>query len=287
MRIAPETYLKRLLVGGFTKVYEFARCFRNEGISPEHVQDFTMIEAYAAYWNYMDNQKFIREMVIHAVREALGTTEITIGENTFDLDAEWPTVTFREVIQKSCDLDINDYPEAPELLAAIKEKSIDLDHPEPATLGRGNLIDLLYKRTARDKIIEPTFLIEHPVDLSPLARKNDENPEVTDRFQLVIAGSELVNGYTELADPIDQQQRFEEQAALRGKGDKEAMAPEADFVEALGYGMPPASGWGLGLERFHMFLTNVENIRDVILFPLMRPEGEGGAEASQEEAEEE
>jgi lysyl-tRNA synthetase class 2 len=272
MRIAPETYLKRLLVGGFNKVYEFARCFRNEGVSPEHVQDFTMIEAYAAYWNYRDTMAFIREMIIYAITEALGAPRLEFRGRTIDLETDWRTVTFREVVQEACGLDIDAYPEAADLLAAIQEKKIDLEHENPSSLGRGNLIDLLYKRTARPKLTDPTFLIEHPVDLSPLARKNDERPEVSDRFQLLVGGLELVNGYTELADPVDQLKRFEEQAALRGKGDKEAMAPEFEFVEALAYSMPPASGWGMGLERFHMLITDSENIRDVVLFPLMRPE---------------
>ncbi|MHC4943051.1 MAG: lysine--tRNA ligase [Planctomycetota bacterium] len=272
MRIAPETYLKRLLVGGFNKVYEFARCFRNEGVSPEHVQDFTMIEAYAAYWNYHDNMEFIREMLIESITEALGAPRFEFRGKTIDLETDWRTLTFREVVLEGCGLDIEEYPEAEGLLSAVKERKIDLEHDDPASLGRGNLIDLLYKRTARPKLTDPTYLIEHPIDLSPLARKNEERPGVSDRFQLLVGGLELVNGYTELADPVDQLKRFEEQAALRGKGDEEAMAPEFEFVEALGYSMPPASGWGMGLERFHMLITDSENIRDVVLFPLMRPE---------------
>ena len=173
---------------------------------------------------------------------------------------------------EGCGLDIDEHNDAPSLLAAVKERNIDLEHEAPASLGRGNLIDLIYKRTARPNIVIPTFLTEHPIDLSPLARKNDERPGISDRFQLLMGGLELVNGYTELADPVDQLERFEEQAALRGKGDKEAMAPEYEFVEALGYSMPPASGWGMGLERFHMLITDSENIRDVVFFPMMRPD---------------
>ncbi len=274
-RIAPETYLKRLLVGGFTRVYEFARCFRNEGISPEHTQDFTMIEAYAAYWNYQDTMRFMREMIIFAAKEALGTTEITFRGETHELDSEWKTITFREAVELGCGLDIDDYPDAAGLLGAVKERGIDLEHESPEKLGRGNLIDLLYKRTSRPKLSKPVFLVEHPLDLSPLAKRNEKRPDVTDRFQLVIGGLELINGYTELADPADQQERFEEQHALRSGGDAEAMAPEHDFVEALGYGMPPASGWGMSIERLHMVFTDSENIRDVVLFPLMRPEGGG------------
>jgi lysyl-tRNA synthetase class 2 len=272
MRIAPETYLKRLLVGGFNKVYEFARCFRNEGVSPEHVQDFTMIEAYAAYWNYKDNMAFIRDMVVHAITEALGKPSFDFRGKTIDLETDWRTLSFREAVLEGCGIDIDEHDDAPSLLAAVQERNIDLEHEAPGALGRGNLIDLIYKRTARPDIVSPTFLTEHPIDLSPLARKNDDRPEISDRFQLLMGGMELVNGYTELADPVDQLSRFQEQAALRGKGDKEAMAPEYEFVEALGYSMPPASGWGMGLERFHMLITDSDNIRDVVFFPMMRPE---------------
>ncbi|MFH1998588.1 MAG: lysine--tRNA ligase [Planctomycetota bacterium] len=286
LRIAPETYLKRLLVGGFTKVYEFARCFRNEGVSAEHLQDFVMIEAYAAYWNYKDNMRFIRDMITTAVHEALGSSKVSFRGATYDLDTDWVTVTFRDVVLDGCGIDIDKYSTAPELFSAIREKSIDLEHPDLKSLGRGNLIDLLYKRVARPKLLAPTFLTEHPIDLSPLARRNSERPEVSDRFQLLIGGMELVNGYTELADPVDQQERFEEQLSLRDKGDVEALAPEYDFVEALGYGMPPASGWGMSIERFHMLITDSDNIKDVVLFPLMRPEAVGSASRDETEAQE-
>ncbi len=270
-RIAPETYLKRLLVGGFTKVYEFARCFRNEGVSPEHLQDFTMIEAYAAYWNYRDSMKLTRDMIISAVAAARGTTRIEIRGEEYDLEEEWPEVSFREVLLKDSGIDIDLHDSAESLLAAVKEKKIDLDVEKPENLGRGNLVDLLYKRVSRPGIKRPTFLVEHPADASPLARRSEKRPDLVDRFQILICGVELVNGYTELADPVDQQDRFIQQQALREKGDEEAMAPEFDFVEALGYGMPPASGWGMSIERFQMLLCDTDNIRDVVFFPLLRP----------------
>lgn len=272
-RIAPETYLKRLLVGGFTKVYEFARCFRNEGVSPEHLQDFVMIEAYAAYWNYRDNMKLTRDMIISAVKAACGTTRLEIRGEEIDLEEEWPEISFREVLLRDSGIDIDSHDSAESLLTAVKEKGIDLETDQPENLGRGNLVDLLYKRVSRPLIKKPTFLVEHPADASPLARSNDDRADLVDRFQILIGGVELVNGYTELADPVDQQERFIQQQALRDQGDAEAMAPEFDFVEALGYGMPPASGWGMSVERFHMLLCNTENIRDVVFFPLMRPEG--------------
>ena len=273
-RIAPETYLKRLLVGGFTKVYEFALCFRNEGISPQHLQDFVMIEAYAAYWNFRDNMRFTRDMIIAGVKAATGTARMTLGGTEYDLEEEWPVVTFRDVILGDCGVDIDEHDDAAGLLAAIGAKRIDLEMEKPELLGRGNLIDLLYKRVSRPKIVAPTFLIEHPADVSPLARSNEERPGVVDRYQIIMGGIELVNGYSELSDPLDQQGRFIQQQALRDGGDAEAMAPEFDFVEALGYGMPPASGWGMSVERFHMLLCNTDNIRDVVFFPLMRPEQE-------------
>ena len=281
-RIAPETYLKRLLVGGFTKVYEFALCFRNEGISPQHLQDFIMIEAYAAYWNYRDNMRFTRDMIIAAVEAATGSTRLALGGVEYDLEAEWPEVTFREVILRDCGIDIEEHEDAATLLEAIRARKIDLETEEPERLGRGNLVDLLYKRVSRPGIVAPTFLVEHPADVSPLARRNEERPGVVDRFQIIMGGIELVNGYSELSDPLDQQERFLRQQALRAEGDAEAMAPEFDFVEALGYGMPPASGWGMSIERFHMLLCGTDNIRDVVFFPLMRPE-QPGREAGRED----
>jgi len=273
-RIAPETYLKRLLVGGFTRVYEFARCFRNEGISPQHLQDFTMIEGYAAYWNYRDSMRLTRDMIVSAVKAAAGSARLTLAGEEYDLEAEWPEVSFHDVILRDSGIDIDEHKEPASLLEAIRAKGVNLERPpeEVAALGRGNLIDLLYKRVSRPKIIAPSFLVEHPADVSPLARRNEERPDVVDRFQIIMGGIELVNGYTELADPVDQQERFVQQQVLRESGDEEAMAPEFDFVEALAYGMPPASGWGMSIERFHMLLCGTDNIRDVVFFPLMRPE---------------
>jgi len=282
-RIAPETYLKRLLVGGFTKVYEFALCFRNEGISPQHLQDFVMIEAYAAYWNYRDNMRFTRDLIVAAVKAAEGSARMTLCGGEYDLEAEWPEVTFREVIARDCGIDIEEHENAGSLLEAIRGKGIDLETEEPERLGRGNLVDLLYKRVSRPKIVAPTFLVEHPADVSPLARRNRERPGVVDRFQVIMGGIELVNGYSELSDPLDQQKRFMQQQALRAEGDAEAMAPEFDFVEALGYGMPPASGWGMSIERFHMLLCGADNIRDVVFFPLMRPEQPGREDGAEDE----
>ncbi len=271
LRIAPETYLKRLVVGGFTKVFEFARCFRNEGMSPVHLQDFTMLECYAAYWNYRDNMDFVREMILSVYRGATGTTVLALGDETVDLAEEWPVVSFRELILQDAGLDIDVFSTAADLLAAIRTNGIRLEHENLETLELGNLIDLLYKKVSRPKLRRPTFLVEHPIALSPLARANDENPRITDRFQLVVQGAEIVNAYSELVDPEEQRRRLEIQAAGRERGDGEAMMLDEDYLDAMAYGMPPISGWGMGIERFVQVVTGAANIRDCVLFPLMRP----------------
>lgn len=271
LRIAPETYLKRLVVGGFNHVFEVARCFRNEGISPVHLQDFTMIEGYSAYFNYVDNMKLLREMIIYVVQELFGSTLVTIGEQEIDFAAEWPVVTFRELIQRDAGIDIDEHPTAQGLLDAIKAKGIRLEQENLHKLGKGNLIDLLYKKVSRPKLISPTFLTAHPLELSPLARQNDNNPAITDRFQLLVNGAEIINAYSELVDPIEQRARLEEQAKLRSSGDVEAMPMDNDYLKAMEYGMPPISGWGMGVDRLMQVLLDLDNIRDCVLFPTMRP----------------
>lgn len=272
LRIAPETYLKRAIVGGFTKVFEFARCFRNEGMDASHLQDFTMLEGYCAYYNYRDNMVFLQKMLAHIIMRLFGKSVITINDRVIDFAGEWPVVSFRDLIHQDCGIDINVCSSADELLAEIKSRQISIEsETEVHLLGRGNLIDLLYKKVSRPKIIEPTFLIEHPTSLSPLARANDDNPDVVDRFQLIINGAEVINAYSELVDPIDQRNRLMEQARLKAGGDEEAMAMDNDYITAMEYGMPPISGWGMGIDRILQVLTGQENIRDLIMFPLMRP----------------
>ncbi|MBP3284131.1 MAG: lysine--tRNA ligase [Clostridia bacterium] len=271
LRIAPETYLKRLVVGGFTNVFEIARCFRNEGIDKTHLQDFTMIEGYSAYWNYRDNMKLMREMFLYILDQVFGTLKISIAGTEIDFSQEWEELSFRDAIMRDAEIDINNFKTADDLRAEIKVKGIVLEVDNLEELGLGNLIDQLYKKVSRPKIVNPTFLTSHPTELSPLARANDDNPEITDRFQLVVNGVEIVNAYSELVDPAEQRKRLEIQAKSRDNGDDEAMVKEDDYLLAMEYGMPPISGWGMGIDRLLQLFLEQDNIRDCILFPLMRP----------------
>lgn len=272
LRISPELTLKKLIIGGFTNIYEVARDFRNEGMDINHLQDFTMVEGYSAYWNYEDNMKFLKNMVVYILGNLFdGNLKIQIGDKEIDFGGEWPVVSFRELLIKDCGIDIDKYTTAPELLAEIRRNNINLDDENIESLGRGNLIDQLYKKVSRPKIIEPTYLIKHPSDLSPLARSNDENSNVSDRFQLIVNGQEIINGYSELVDAREQERRLIEQSELKAKGDEEAMSIDYEYIKAMEYGMPPISGWGLGIDRFLQFLTNSYNIRDVVLYPLLKP----------------
>ena len=273
LRIAPETYLKRAIVGGFTKVFEFARCFRNEGMDSTHLQDFTMLEGYCAYFNYQDNMNLMEDMLKKVIEKVFGSLVVTIGDQKIDFSKKWETVTFRDILMKYIDIDINIYDTKEKLMQVIEEKNITLDtDADLKTIGYGNLIDVLYKKVARPYMIEPVFLTKHPIELSPLARSNDENPSITDRFQLVINGAEIINGYSELVDPVEQQKRLEEQARLNAGGDEEAMVMDMDYIGAMEYGMPPISGWGIGIDRVIQILTSTPNIKDNVLFPLMKPE---------------
>lgn len=272
LRIAPETYLKRAIVGGFTKVFEFARCFRNEGMDATHLQDFTMLEGYCAYYSYKDNMKFLQDMLTTVVEKIWGTPKITVNDHVIDFTSAWEILSFRELILRDCSIDIDEYKTAATLLDRIQADHIDLESAvDPKTLGRGNLIDLLYKKVSRPKLIAPTFLTEHPIDLSPLARANDVNPEIADRFQLIINGAEIINAYSELVNPREQKERLLKQAYCKANGDEEAMMMDDDYIRAMEYGMPPISGWGMGIDRVFQVLTGTDNIRDSVMFPLMKP----------------
>ncbi len=273
LRIAPETYLKRAIAGGFERVYEFARSFRNEGVDASHLPDFTLLEYYVAYWNYVDNMNFTERLIKHLLEETVGGLELTYEEQTISFAGEWPRISFRELLLRDCGIDIDQYPTREPLLEEIRAKGIEFgEDVDVAKAGRGTLIDLLYKKVSRPSLINPIFITHHPIDLSPLARKNEENPQVVDRFQLVVNGWEVVNAYSELVDPIDQAERFSQQAAARAAGDEETMDVDQDFLMCMEYGMPPISGWGMGIDRMVALLTNAQTLRDVVLFPLLRPE---------------
>jgi len=279
LSISPETWLKRLVVGGYDKVYEVARCFRNEGMDPSHLQDFTMLEYYCAYWNWEDNLRFTEELVRHLLEEVLGTLRLTWRGREIDFEGEWPRRDLRTLVEEKTGIDVAAHPERDDLAEAIRAKGHWGD--DMAAMGRGSLVDALYKRNVRDDLIQPCFLVGIPADALPLARRNDDDPRLADCFQLLVNGWEIVKAYSELVDPIAQRERFEEQERLRGGGDDEAMFLDEDYLLAMEHGMPPISGWGMGIDRLCALLTGSDNLRDVVLFPLLRPETDdesGGAE---------
>jgi len=276
LRIALETHQKECLVGGFDRTFALGPVFRNEGMDPSHLQEFTMCEHYASYWDYEDNMRFTEDMLRTLLLKTLGTTKVKIPDRDgkpieVDFGSDWPRLSMRDVILQDCGIDYDTTKTADALRQAMKDKGIQLD-VDISKLGRGNLIDQLYKKVSRPKIVSPVFITKHPLDLSPLARRNDENPDITDRFQLVVGGWEIVNAYSELIDPVDQAQRFDDQAKAKQGGDADAHAKDDEFVEALEYGCPPCSGWGMGIDRIVTLLTSQENLRDVVLFPIMKPE---------------
>ncbi len=276
LRIAAgETYQKEAIGGGFEKVFEIGRVFRNEGMDPSHLQEFTMTEFYAAYWNYENLMKFTEEMFEYLLNKTVGILEVEIADRDgnkqkVNFKTPWKKISMHDVIEENCGINIHDHGTARDLLKAIKSKKIEIEDAEK--LGRGNLIDHLYKKVARPKIIQPTFLTKHPTDLSPLSRRNDENPNVVDRFQLVVNGWEIVNAYSELINPIQQAEAFNSQAQAQERGDEEAHGKDDEFVLAMEHGFPPMAGWGMGIDRIVALLTNQDNLKDVVLFPLMKPE---------------
>ncbi len=270
MRIAPETYLKRLVSGGYEKVYELGKCFRNEGIDASHLQEFMMLEWYAAYWDYKDNMEFIQKMIQEMVKIVNnGSLEIEYQGVQLDFSGDWKVQSYRDLVFEHTKVDLDKVNTFEELVSAIKEQNLEMGLDK--YVGLGQLIDGLYKRYCRPKLIQPMFLTHHHKELVPLARANDENPNVLDMFQVVVNGWEIVKAYSELVDPIEQKERLLAQAELAKKGDDEAMRMEEDFILAMEYGMPPMSGLGLGVERMIALLTNSANIRDVIYFPSVKP----------------
>lgn len=259
-----ELWQKRLLVGGFDKTFEIGRQFRNEGISREHLQDYSQMEFYWGYANYEDSMALVEEMYKYLVHEVFGTSKFTINGMEVDLDQKWEKVKYTERIKKDLGIDVL---EANDHELANKIKELKLEHKKSDT--RGRMIDTLWK-SIRGKIAGPAFLIDHPVEVSPLAKRKSDNPKLVERYQILLGGTENGNGYSELNDPVDQRARFEEQAKMREGGDDEAQMHDEDFVEALEYGMPPASGFGFSERLFSTFVG--KPIRECVLFPLVRPE---------------
>lgn len=279
LRIAPELYLKRLVVGGFEKVYEFARCFRNEGISPQHNPEFTQIECYWAYATIEDLINHIEALIKRVVFALSPTGILEHGDLTLDFSGPIKRTTFREAILEKTGIDIDAYTTEDSLRNKMIEEGVK-DAKE--TIGLGALFDVLYKEKVRPFIVQPTFVTEYPASMKPLAKRSEERPNYSASAQLVIKGVEVWNAFNELNDPIEQEERFNEQDALRERGSDEAQAIDNDFLAALKTGLPPTAGYGLGIDRFVMLLTGAPNLKEVILFPTLKPLPSGEGEASDE-----
>lgn len=267
LRIALELPLKRLIVGGFEKVFEIGRNFRNEGISIKHNPEFTMMELYQAYANYEDIMNLMEDMVVHIVQKVCNSLEITYQGENINFAKPWRRVQMLDAIKEYSGVDFKTIRTDEEAKAIAREKGIDVKEED----NKGKIINAFFEEFVEPKLIQPTFIIGHPVEISPLAKRNALNPEYTDRFEVFIYGREMGNAFSELNDPIDQRGRFDKQMAEREKGDDEAHMMDEDFVQALEYGLPPTGGLGVGLDRLVMLLTDSASIRDVILFPTMRP----------------
>ena len=267
MRIANELYLKRLIVGGFDGVYEFSKNFRNEGMDRTHNPEFTAMEIYVAYKDYNWMMSFTEQLLEHCALAVNGTTVATFGEHIIDFKAPYKRITMRDAIVQFTGFDISGKTEE-ELFDAAKRMGIDVNE----TMGKGKLIDEIFGEKCEGNFIQPTFITDYPKEMSPLCKTHRDNPELTERFELMVCGKEIANAYSELNDPIDQRERFEEQLRLSERGDDEAMFIDQDFLRALEYGMPPTSGLGIGMDRLIMFLTNNPSIQEVLFFPQMRPE---------------
>ncbi len=267
LRIANELYLKRLIVGGYDGVYEFSKDFRNEGMDRSHNPEFTVMEIYVAYKDYHWMMDFTEEMIEKVALDLNGNTKVKVGEQVIDFKRPYKRVTMQEAIFESTGFDITDMDE-PGLRNVAECLEVALDE----TMGKGKIIDAIFGEKAEPHMIQPTFVTDYPIEMSPLCKKHRDNPELTERFELMVNGKELCNAYTELNDPIDQLERFQEQMKLSEKGDNEAMFIDMDFVRALEYGMPPTSGMGLGMDRLVMLMTNQTSIQEVLFFPQMKPE---------------
>jgi len=278
LRVANELYLKRLIVGGFEGVYEFAKDFRNEGMDRNHNPEFTVMEIYIAYKDYEWMMSFTEEMIKKAVTDLHGKTEIQYGDKLINLNPPYKRISMTDAIKENTGIDISGMDEA-----GLREVCAKLDVPVTPSMGKGKLIDELFGEKCEHNYIQPTFIIDYPTETSPLTKMHRSKPGVTERFELMINGKEIANAYSELNDPIDQMERFQDQLKLSEKGDDEAMFIDLDFIRALEYGMPPTSGMGIGIDRLTMLLTNQPSIQDVLLFPQMKPEIQKAKAESQKE----
>ncbi|HEX2575371.1 MAG TPA: amino acid--tRNA ligase-related protein, partial [Aquihabitans sp.] len=273
LRIAPELYLKRLVVGGFERVFEIGRVFRNEGISPRHNPEFTMLELYQAYADWTDMMALVEQLVAHLATELCGSTTITYQGRELDLSVPWRRASIAELVEEEIGVRVGLDTPLDELRALCDEHGV----PWEDRYGAGKLLLELYEKTAEGAQWQPVFATEYPVEVSPLARPHRELPGMTERFEAIVAGRELANAFSELLDPDVQRERFEDQARAGQAGDDEAMAVDEDYLRALDYGLPPTGGMGMGIDRLVMLLADASTIRDVVLFPSLRPEQEPGA----------
>lgn len=273
LRIAPETYLKQCISAGFNRVYEVAKCFRNEGMDTEHLQEFTQVEWYASYWNFEDNLKFYQEFIKNLLLDLVGTTEISYRGNILDFGHEFKRINYVDELTKILGFDFLEIDDPQLLKDKIIEKGLFSNEDLADYHSLSQIIDFVYKRTIREGIIEPTVIYNYPAVLIPLARRNDNNSKIIDVFQVVAGGTELCKAYSELVDPFIQRKAFEDQLVAREQGDDETMEIDEGFMGAMEQGMPPISGLGFGIDRLLMLIYDVPSIRDVVLFPLMRPEG--------------
>ncbi len=272
LRISDELYLKRLIVGGFPKVYEVSKDFRNEGIDRQHNPEFTQIEFYWAYADYEDLMDFTEDILSSVIKEVCGKLEVEYGEEVLDFSSPWPRLTYREAVLEHTGIDIDKVRTEENLKEVISNKFSEFDLE--GLVGYGSTLDALYKEYVRPKLIQPCFLIDHPAELMPLAKRKEEDPFKIESFQLLVYGYELIKAYSELNDPVDQKERWLAQEGLAKKGLEEHEVLDEDYIEALEYGMPPTAGWGMGIDRLTAILTNQHSIRDVIFFPFMRPKDE-------------
>jgi len=269
LRISLEIPLKKLILAGYEKVYEIGRVYRNEGRDPSHLQEFTQLEFYQAYVNYEDLMHMTEEMMKYVMEKTVGRLQTKIGDTKIDLTPPYPRKTIFELIEEYGGIDLSAY-ELEDLRQYAKQINLETGG-EIDNLGYGKLIDEIYKEIARPKVIGPVFMIDHPLDLSPLARQKDSDPDKVDRFQLIINGWEMLNAYSELIDPIDQEERFKVQALAKQKGDEEAHDYDKEYVEAMKYGMPPIAGWGCGIDRMMALITGIDNVREMVIFPFVKP----------------